>query len=253
MPFGRPVATAVGVLLLVTLRPALAQDSPEAGCIDLHSLSGAWRSAERELVIRSTDKTGARLALAANCHAFPQGVELTIVAPGGLACPGKPLFVGDGNAKCLVNGMTLLSQDQVAAVLEAREAQLRSVTTLNAVIVQGHHWRDIRGTTDYCVDARFLRGWRRDNMGLVVEVSPKRHAGHRYYRVETASRCSDLNGAHAIRLKSRSGGAAVCGHPGDKVLMVADASGGFTATGGLPPGAFNRGCEITRVTPLARD
>jgi len=123
----------------VALRPALAQASPEPGCINLHSLAGAWRTAERELLIRFVDDKGARLELDPVCPALAQGVELSIVAAGGWACPGKPLFVRDNNATCPVIEMRPLSQAEVAGALEVRAAQLRSVTTLDKVIVQGHH------------------------------------------------------------------------------------------------------------------
>lgn len=133
-----------------------------------------------------------------------------------------------------------------------RDLQTEPTVTLDRVEVPGHRWRDIRGTTDYCVDARFLRGWSQDSEGLVVEVSPRRHAGHRYYRVETVENCSDLASAYSIRLVSRSGGAAVCGHPGDKVLLLDYSSQGLSKMGVSATGAFGRGCEIDRVTPVVR-
>ena len=134
----------------------------------------------------------------------------------------------------------------------AREAQAEPPVTLDRVEAREHHWRDIRGTTDYCVDARFLRGWSKDGEGLVVEVSPLRHAGHRYYRVETVETCSDLASAHSIRLVSRSGGAAVCGHPGDKVVLLDYSSQGLSRMGVWATRAFERGCEINKVTPVPR-
>lgn len=151
-------------------------------------------------------------------------------------------------------GALLLSWSQPPAAREpsARDKQVKPAVTLDQVEVRGHHWRDIRGTTDYCVDARFLRGWSRDSEGLVVEVSPRRHAGHRYYRIETIDLCPDLASAHSIRLVSRSGGAAVCGHPGDKVVLMDYASQGFSQMGGSATAAFGRGCEINRVTPVPR-
>ncbi|MBB1089608.1 hypothetical protein H4F99_14075 [Lysobacter sp. SG-8] len=127
-----------------------------------------------------------------------------------------------------------------------------STVTMDPVKVRAPHWRDIRGATDQCVDARFLRGWREDGEGLVVEVSPRRHAGNRYYRVETVGSCPDLGGAHAIQLASRNRGAAVCGRPGDKVVLLDHVSQGLAAMGTLPTGAFSRGCEISRVVPMPR-
>lgn len=134
----------------------------------------------------------------------------------------------------------------------AGDAQAEPAVTLDRVEARDRHWRDIRGTTDFCVDARFLRGWSEDGAGLVVEVAPRRHGGHRYYRVETVEKCPDLANAHSIRLVSRSGGAAVCGHPGDKVMLMDHASQGLSRMGGVATAAFGRGCEIGRVTPVPR-
>ena len=144
------------------------------------------------------------------------------------------------------------SQPSVARGPPTGDAQTKPAVTLDRVEAQGHHWRDIRGTTDYCVDARFLRGWSKDGKGLLVEVSPRRHAGHRYYRIETVENCSNLASAHSIRLVSRSGGAAVCGHPGDKVMLIDYSSQGLSKMGVSATGAFGRGCEISRVTPVPR-
>lgn len=144
------------------------------------------------------------------------------------------------------------SQPSMAQEPPARDMQAEPAVTMDRVEARGHHWRDIRGTTDYCVDARFLRGWSQDRKGLVVEVAPRRHAGHRYYQVETVEHCSDLASAHSIRLVSRSGGAAVCGHPGDKVVLLDYPSQGFTRMGGSATHAFRRGCEINKVTPIPR-
>ena len=134
----------------------------------------------------------------------------------------------------------------------AQDVQAEPTVTLGRVEARRHHWRDIRGTTDYCVDARFLRGWSQVREGLLVEVAPRRHAGHRYYQVETAESCPDLASAHSIRLVSRSGGAAVCGQPGDKVVLLDYSSQGLSQMGGAATHAFGRGCEIKRVTPVPR-
>lgn len=143
-------------------------------------------------------------------------------------------------------------QPSMAQEAPAQDVQAEPTVTLDRVETRGHHWRDIRGTTEYCVDARFLRGWSQDREGLLVEVAPRRHAGHRYYQVETVENCSDLASAHSIRLVSRSGGAAVCGHPGDKVVLLDYSSQGFSQMGGSTTHTFGRGCEIKKVTPVPR-
>lgn len=247
-----PIGTAILACTLTCTQPAFAREPPAAGCIDLRDLDGGWRSADREILIRASDATGARLALDPACPIFPEGIDLVTLGPGGWACPDKSAWVRGGAITCPVVRMQPLTGDALTDALLDREAELRSSVTLERVVVQGHRWRDIRGETDRCVDARFLRGWREDGDGLVVEVSPKRHSGHRFYRVETVNRCSDLASAHSIRLRSRSGGAAVCGHPGDKVMLLGNASSsGLAAMGAPATHAFERGCEISRVVPLS--
>jgi hypothetical protein len=230
-------------------QPSGAREPPATGCIDLHDLDGGWRSGEREILIRSRN-AGARLELDSACPVFAEGIDLETLAPDGWACPGGPVFVRGGTTTCPVTRMSALSTSELAEALRARNIHLQKVVTLGRVVVRGHRWRDIRGTTAYCVDARFLRGWRDDRKGLVVEVSPRRHSGHRYYLVETVTTCPDLATARSIRLVSTSGGAAVCGYPGDKVVLVDDSSQGFARMGGAPTGAIGLGCEISRVTPL---
>ena len=249
----RWIAAAICAWLLAWQQPTFARQPPSAECIDLRDLSGGWRSGARELLLRSSGKVGAILELDAACPEFPQGVDLATFAAGGWACPGEPIVVRGGDIDCPVVRMTVLSESQVAGALQVREARMREATTVDRVVVEGRRWRDIRGTTDRCVDSRFVRGWREDRDGLVVEVSPIHHSGHRYYRVETVEQCTDLGRAHSIRLVSRSGGAAVCGRPGDKVVLMGHSASGLARMGARATAAFGRGCEIRRVTPLPRD
>lgn len=248
----RWTAAAMCTLTLQWASPLAAREPPGPGCIDLRDLAGGWRSGERELLIRSPDGFGARLELDTACPPFAEGLDLETFAPGAWACPDVGIFVRGDGTSCPVVRMSVLSRSELAAALSMREMRMKAAVTLDRVLARGQHWRDIRGTTDRCVDARFLRGWSNDSKGLVVEVLPGRHSGNRYYRIETTERCS-FGSAHSIRVESRSGGAAVCGRPGDKVVLMSHASSGLTTMGGVPSGAFDRGCEISGVTPLPRE
>lgn len=248
----RWIAATLFASMITWSHPSVAREQPAAGCIDLHDLDGGWRSGERELLIRSSDGFGARLQLDTACPPFAEGVDLETFAPGAWACSGTEVVVRGGDTICPVVRLDVLSESELAAALRTREARLQAVT-LDRVVAHGQHWRDIRGTTDRCVDARFLRGWFPHADGLVVEVSPRRHSGHRFYLVETAGQCADSRNAHSVRLVARSGGAAVCGRPGDRAVLMGHASAGLVAMGGPPSGAFDRGCEISRVTPLPRE
>lgn len=243
------------IWLLPWSQPSLARELPAADCIDLHDLTGGWRTGERDILIRSGEGAGARLELDPACPAFAEGIELETLAPEGWACPGGPVFVRGGDIACPVIRTSALSAPELAEALRMWEANVRPTVALDKVEVRGQrHWRDRTGTTDYCVDARFLRGWRYNNVeGLVIDVSPRRHAGQRFYRVEMADTCSDLSSDVTIRLESRNGGAAICGHPGDTVVL--NNSGSGSTRMGPPRAAATRGrnCEITRVIPLPRD
>jgi len=245
----RWIASTICAGLLVWLPPSAAREPPAPGCIDLQDVSVGWRTGEREFLVSKRGQGGVRLVLDPACPALAEGVALETLASGGWACPGGQVFVRGGGDTCPVVRMQPLSASELADALPKRDANARATVTLDRVEVREHHWRDIRGTTDDCVDARFLRGWREDSDGLVVEVSPRRHSGHRYYRVQTVNECSDLASARSIRLVSRSGGAAVCGHPGDKVVLANDPAG-FARMGSPRTGAFGFGCEIESVTPL---
>ena len=246
----RWMAAAIWMAAFLWVPATFAREAPGPDCIDLQNLSGGWRTGEHELLLRAEGNAGARLELDAACPRFPEGVDLMTVAPDDWACPRSRMYVRGGGITCTVMLMDPLSVSQVAEALRQREERLRRTVDLDRVLVQGRHWRDIRGTTDRCVDARFLRGWYQHADGLVVEVSPRRHSGHRFYLVETVETCSDLHGAHSVDLVARSGGAAVCGRPGDKVVLISYRSAGFVSMGSPPSAAFARGCEIRRVTPL---
>lgn len=252
---GQAMKGRIGAILCVWLfqstLPVMAGEPPAVGCIDLNNLTGGWRTGEREILIRSSGNTGARLNLDAACPVFDEGVDLETLAPDGVACPSGRVFVRGGSITCPVIQMTALSESELADALHEWEARMQASVTLDVVKVRGQRqWRDVTGTTDYCVDSRFLRGWRRDGDGLVVDVSPRHHSGHRHYRVETIGKCSDLSSASSIRLASRNGGAAVCGYPGDKVLLSFDPLSSYTNREVASTDGPGSSCEIKRVAPF---
>lgn len=246
----RWIAAAIWMAAFPWLPATFAREAPAPDCIDLQSLSGGWRTGEHELLLRAEGNAGARLELDAACPRFPEGVDLMTLAPDDWACPRSRMLVRGGGITCPVVLMAPLSVSEVSDALRRREERMKRAVDLDRVLVQGRHWRDIRGTTDRCVDARFLRGWSEHADGLVIEVAPRRHSGNRFYLVETVEQCADLHGALSVHLVARSGGAAVCGRPGDKVVLMSYRSSGFVPMGSPPTAAFERGCEIRRVTPL---
>lgn len=247
---------------MIGMQPSFAREAPATGCIDLRKLSGGWRSGERELLIQSQGNTGARLTLDSSCPVIPEGVDIVTLAPGGWACPGKRISVRGGDTTCPVAQMSLLSETELVAALRTREAHVQHIATLKPIEVRARNWRDIRGTTDRCVDKRFLRGWSWGDDGLVIEVSPRRHSGNRYYRIETVESCSDLAHADTIELEALNRSVAICGRPGDRLWMqdrwyqeAQEARSGAGVAGmqiesHVSRMALRQGCEISKVTPL---
>ncbi len=249
----RWLAAALCIGMLPWAQRSMAREAPEPGCIDLRELTGGWRAGERALLIRSGGQDGARLTLDPACAVFAEGLALDVLAHEGWACPGGRLFARGGGVTCPVIDMRRLSASELSEALVVLETPASADVMLAPVQVRERHWRDITGTTDQCVDARFLRGWERDDEGLVVEVAPSRHAGNRHYRVTLMETCPGLSNAHSIRLRSRNGGAAVCGRPGDQVVLAGRRPGGFVLQGGPRDGGLGYGCEIRQVTPLSQE
>ena len=72
---------------------------------------------------------------------------------------------------------------------------------------------------------------------MLVELSPRRSGGHRYYRVELAQTCPDLDSAPAIVFRSGVGIGLICGNPGDRVIAQ-DSGGGSLFDAGDPGFVF---------------
>jgi hypothetical protein len=64
---------------------------------------------------------------------------------------------------------------------------------------------------------------------MLVELSPRRSGGHRYYRVELAQGCPVLDAAPAITFQSGMGIGLICGNPGDRIVALDNAGSPFDA------------------------
>lgn len=137
----------------------------------------------------------------------------------------------------------------------ARRHSGLTLPTLSAVEVGAERPRGFRGSTNYCVATRFVRSWSTDNDGLIVEVSPRRAAGNRYYRVELQGTCDMLNRAPSITLTSGVGTGIVCGYPGDKVeLAGADESSELTSAAARRRWVeIEKFCNVLAVYPIRKD
>lgn len=227
-----------------------ARDAPAPGCLDARTIEGAHLVAPREVLVRTADGGPARIHLLTDCPAPPEGTGVGALAPDGWMCAGGGAWVRSGDALCPVIAVQPLTEGEFADALRGADADADAIASLARVEVRGVRGRGFAGTTEYCVDSRHLRGWRTDAEGLVVEVSPMRHAGNRYYRVETATTCPDAESAATLRLVSNTGLAAICGHPGDRVVLGGSRPEHFAQRGTHARRLFGRGCQIRRVYPL---
>ncbi|MCD9032341.1 hypothetical protein LDO32_11450 [Luteimonas sp. Y-2-2-4F] len=247
---------AAGLLAALAAGEAAGREPPAPGCFDFRTIDGAWLAAPREVLLRTGDGARGRLLLAEDCPAPPAGEAIGALAPEGWLCPGGQAWIRSGERLCAVSSLHPLDAAAFADALRAADAA-SGTATMDPVEVRGRGGRGGRGrgfagTTEYCVDSRHLRGWHADRDGLVVEVSPMRHAGHRYYRIETANACSHADAADHLRLVSATGLTAVCGHAGDRVVLTRDRPAGVEIA---TPSMFGtrtaeRGCDIRRVYPL---
>ncbi|WP_043689973.1 hypothetical protein [Luteimonas huabeiensis] len=247
------LVAGVGMLAALAAGEATGREPPASGCLDLRTVDGAWLAAPREALLRTEVGAHARLRLSEDCPAPPAGESLGSLAPEGWLCPGGQAWLRSGERVCAVASLEPLDAAALADALRAADAAT-GVPTLDPVEVRGRagRARGFAGTTEYCLDSRYLRGWHTDRDGLVVEVSPRRHAGNRYYRIETANACPQADAADQLRLVSGIGLTAICGHAGDRVELVRDRPAHVEID---VPTMFRsrlttRGCEIRRVYPL---
>lgn len=116
--------------------------------------------------------------------------------------------------------------------------------------------RGFRGTTAYCLDTRWMRGWHEDAEGIVVEVSARRSGGNRFYRVELEAGCDDAGGSLGLQLVSKVGGSMVCGFPGDRAMFSSDLqrsglAGAFARNAVSHFGRMDAdGCAVAQVYPI---
>lgn len=232
------------------------QSSPPAPyCFSARDVREVRQSDDHTLAIRLGDESRYRLQLADACPGALQSDTLKLVSRNGWVCGSneETLDLGGGR-KCAVGGIAKIDSREYAelAVASDRAQAVAKSPTIDNVDVRGKRGRGFRGTTAYCLDSNQMRGWRDDGNDLVVEVAPKRSGGNRYYRVELATACGEINTAHQMRLVSGVGSNAICGNAGDRAVFfgneapVGEFAQRLTRRAGLTSGS----CTVSRVYPL---
>ncbi|MFC4727597.1 hypothetical protein ACFO3Q_05380 [Coralloluteibacterium thermophilus] len=161
---------------------------------------------------------------------------LQILAPDAWLCPGSVGLVQRGEVRCPVRALAELDARDYAAL--GRLSAQRDVALLDPVEVRGARRHGFRGSPDFCFAPRFMRGWSEDRKGLLVEVSPMRSGGNRFYRVELAGSCPALASARRIELHSGPMNGLVCGNAGDHVRILPTPEG-------LGAGLFDHDAGLT--------
>lgn len=255
----RPLSLLFALSLLPLAAPALANDTrqpPAPHCMDARKVEDVQVIDTSTLALRLTDGGRYRLSLQSDCPGV--GTEpVNLLAHGGWFCGNPEEAIRTATTTCAVTAVDSQDSRQYAELLRNRAST--PVNSLPSVAVTGTPPHGFAGSSDYCVSTRDLRSWREDPQGVVVEVSPRRSGGHRYYRLEMGSSCGDLTNADTLTLLSGVGLSQVCGHPGDRLrLSRAQPTPvrGLIGEDAIPrplmqsPLASSFGCPIARVYPL---
>lgn len=225
---------------------------PAPHCLDARAVTEFHQVDDRTLLLLDASGARRRVVLARDCPALTAGPGVRVLARAGWLCGAGGESVRSDADDCAVA--------RVAVIDAATWSDLRraTTTTLAPVTVRGRRAHGFRGSPDFCVPTRGLRGWQETPEGLTVEVSPRHTGGHRRYRIETAGGCADMTNAETLALRSGMDLGMVCGHPGDRVVF---ARGQPSALGAGGDARFARpqmqsalaqrsGCQVVRVYPI---
>lgn len=248
--------SAVALATLMATAHAQTRQAPLPHCIDSRAIAEAHQVDARTLALRDEDGGRRRVTLAEACPDLLGDLDVALIGWGGWLCGTEGDAIRTAESVCPVARVEHVDARAYAELV--RESR-QNLMLLAPVVVRGPRARGFRGTPDYCVASRWLRSWHEDSDGLVVEVSPRRSAGNRYYRVEIDGGCSQIVNSDTIALVSGLGTGIVCGHPGDHVVFSKSVSARGTGSGsvGLPAlgqtalASASR-CRVSNVYPLER-
>jgi hypothetical protein len=230
--------------------------SPAPYCFNAREVREARQSDARTLAVRLNDESRYRIELADACPDALWSDRPQLVSQHGWICGSNAEHVEAGDRQCAVAGLARIDAREYADhVLRSQRLAKGDVNVLDSVEVRGQRRRGFAGTTATCVDTRYMRGWHDDGSDIVVEMSPKRSGGNRYYRVELGGQCTEMGSMHHLRLESAIGGNVVCGNAGDRAMFFREDN---SASEPMPflrriheTGLAARfGCSVSRVYPI---
>lgn len=258
-----PCRIIVSLVLAMSAGIALASDAgsssgrpsaPSPHCFDARDVREAVQSDPQTIALRLGDESRYRLELAEACPGALRRDRVKIASRHGWVCGSNEEHVTAGDRRCALSGIAKIDARQFAELALRSKRPAADGGDLDTIEVRSKRRHGFGGTTAYCLDARHMRGWSEDGSDIIVEVAPKRSGGHRYYRVELAGSCSTTTSATAVQLLSPTGGTAICGNPGDRVMFTFD--GGAATSSDTMASRFagslavQAGCAIKQVYPI---
>ena len=221
--------------------------APAAHCLDARQMQEARQASPQTIAIALNDGTRYRVDLAQSCPDAVNGGQASLLAREGWVCGSSPEFVEAGGQRCPVAAVTPIDARTYAQL--ARDD--KGVNTLDTVQVHAGKRHGFTASASYCLNPRWMRSWSEDGQGLIVEMSPKRAGGNRFYRVELSSACPDLAESQQIELRSGMGIGVVCGNAGDQVVSINDTP--FERGRQITARPSRFACPIAAVYPLDRE
>lgn len=229
-----------GLLLaaLAPLGPGIAAERrpPAPHCLDARTVREVFQADERTLAVATGAGLRYRVGLGSDCPV--EGRSARMLAEAGWVCGAGNEFVAVGETLCPVTVVARIGPAEYAAHARASYTSSDGTVTLPAVTVQGERRRGFAASANYCLDPRQVRGWSERPDGLLVEVNPRRSGGNRFYRVELARSCPQLEGGSAMTMRSGMGIGIVCGNPGDMVVSGTRMAGAPAGTAGRLQSGF---------------
>ena len=217
--------------------------APAAHCLDARQMQEARQASPQTIAIALNDGTRYRVDLAQSCPDAVNGGQASLLAREGWVCGSSPEFVEAGGQRRPVAAVT---------PIDARTyAHLARAGARDTVQVHAGKRHGFTASASYCLNPRWMRSWSEDGQGLIVEMSPKRAGGNRFYRVELSSACPDLAESQQIELRSGMGIGVVCGNAGDQVVSINDTP--FERGRQITARPSRFACPIAAVYPLDRE
>lgn len=175
--------SAVFALLLSSMPVAGSSASdvqappPAPHCFSARDVREVRQSDPQTLAIRLGDGARYRLELADACPGAMRAQSLRLTSRQGWICGSNEEILEMGERRCAVAGLARIDAREYAEHALHSDRQGGNVAELATLEVRGKRRRGFGGTTAYCVDARYMRGWSEGKGDLIVEMSAKRSSG----------------------------------------------------------------------------